>query len=173
MPDTSVEVKKAAPTAREAVPDMWRAFRSEFDRLFDRFDSSFGFPAVRRLLDLEPFRRGESSFGANVPAVDVTEDEKAYTIAVELPGLDEKDVEVSVRDDRLTLKGEKRQEKEEKKQNYYLSERSYGAFERVFRLPDSVDQDKIAARFSKGVLTVTLPKTVQAQKRKKITVTPA
>ena len=166
MASTDIDIKKT-PAPRETVPDVWRSFRSEIDRLFDRFDSGFQLPSIRRMLDLEPSWSPEVSFGFNVPAVDVSEDDKAYKLSAELPGLDEKNIEVTVSGDRLVLKGEKRQEKEEKKQNFYLSERSYGSFQRSFRLPDGVDQDKIAASFAKGVLTVTLPKTAEAQKQQK------
>ena len=69
--------------------------------------------------------------------------------------------------DRLILKGEKRQEREEKEKNYYLSERSYGSFQRTFSLPDGIDREKIAATFAKGVLTITLPKTAEVQKQQK------
>jgi len=75
--------------------------------------------------------------------------------------------EVSLSGDSLVLKGEKQQKKEEKDKNYYLSERSYGSFQRTFRLPDGVDRDKIAATFAKRVLNVTLPKTAEAQKQQK------
>jgi len=78
------------------------------------------------------------------------EDEKVYKISAELPGIDAKDVDVSVFGDMLVLKGEKRQEREEKDKNYHLSERAYGSFQRAFELPASVDRNKIAADFSKG-----------------------
>jgi len=166
MRDTAIEVKKAMPP-REAVPDVWRSFRNELDRLFDRFDGGFRLPSMRRMFDLEPFWRSEASFGINAPAVDVTEDDEAYKVTAELPGLDEKNIEVLLAGNQLVLKGEKRQEKEEKDKDYYLSERSFGSFQRSFRLPDGVDQDKIAATFAKGVLTVTIPKTAEAQKQQK------
>ena len=142
------------------APDVWRSFRSEMDRLFDRF----GFPSLRRMFDMEPAWRPASSFTFSVPAIDMSEDEKAYKISAELPGLDAKDVDVSVSGNMLVLKGEKRQEKEEKDKNYHFSERTYGSFQRSFQLPSSVDRDKVAADFSKGVLTITLPKTAEAQK---------
>ncbi len=166
MPDTVIHIKKT-PAPRESLPDTWRSFRNEIDRLFDRFDSGFQLPSMRRMFDLEPFWRYETSFDFNVPVADVTEDDKAYKITAEMPGLDEKSIEVSLSGDQLILKGEKRQEKEEKDKNHYLSERCYGSFHRSFRLPDGIDQDKIAANFAKGVLTVTLPKTAEAQKRQK------
>jgi HSP20 family protein len=162
MADVPVEVKKAAP-AETTAPDVWRSFRGEMDRLFDRF----GFPSLRRMLDIEPPWRPESSFTFSVPAIDMSEDEKAYKISAELPGLDAKDVDVSVSGNTLVVKGEKRQEKEEKDKNYYFSERAYGSFQRAFELPASIDRDKISADVSKGVLTVTLPKTPDAQKQQK------
>jgi HSP20 family protein len=161
MAEVPVEVKKAPP-APANVPDVWQSFRGELDRLFDRFGSGFGFPSLRRMFDVEPAMR--SSFSFSAPAIDMSEDEKAYKISAELPGLDAKDVDVSISGDMLVLKGEKRQEKEEKDKNYHYSERSYGSFQRAFELPASVDRDKIDADFSKGVLTITLPKTAEAQK---------
>ncbi len=162
MADVPVEVKKAAP-AETPGPDVWRSFRGEMDRLFDRF----GLPSLRRLFEVEPAWRGASAFSFAAPPIDMSEDETAYKITAELPGLDAKDVEVSVTGDRLIVKGEKRQEKEEKNKNYYFSERAYGAFQRAFELPASVDRDKVAADFAKGVLTITLPKTPEAQQQAK------
>jgi len=168
MADVPVEVKKSSP-AQANVPDVWHSFRGEMDRLFDRFGSGFGFPSLRRMFDIEPAWR--SSFSFSMPAIDMSEDEKAYKISAELPGIDAKDIDVSVSGDMLVLKGEKRQEKEEKDKNYHFSERTYGSFQRAFDLPASVDRDKVAADFSKGVLTITLPKTAEArQPEKKIAV---
>jgi HSP20 family protein len=162
MADVPVEVKKA-PAAETRLPDVLQSFRNEMDRLFDRFGSGFGFPSLRRMFDVEaPAWR--SSFSFSMPAIDMSEDEKAYKITAELPGMDAKDIDLQVNGDTLVLKGEKRQEKEEKDKNYHFSERSYGSFQRAFELPASVDRDKIAADFSKGVLTLTLPKTAEAQK---------
>jgi len=163
MADVPVEVKKATP-AQTNVPDLWQSFRSEMDRLFDRFGSGFGFPSLRRMFDIEPAWRSASSFGFSAPAIDMSEDEKAYKISAELPGIDAKDIDVSVSGDTLVLRGEKRQEKEEKEKNYHVSERAYGSFQRSFQLPPSIDRDKVAADFSKGVLTITLPKTAESQK---------
>jgi HSP20 family protein len=163
MADLPVEVKKSSP-AQENVPDVWHSFRSEMDRLFDRFSSGLGFPSLRRMFDVEPSWRSASSFSIAAPAIDMSEDQKAYKISAELPGIDAKDIDLSVSDDMLVLRGEKRQEKEEKDKDYHFSERSYGSFQRSFELPSSVDRSKIAADFSKGVLTITLPKTAEAQK---------
>ena len=162
MADVPVEVKKA-PSPEPTVPDAWRSFRGEMERLFDRF----GFPSLRRMFDVEPAWRPISTFSFSAPAIDMSEDDKTYKISAELPGLDPKDVDVSVSGNTLVLKGEKRQESEKKDKNYHFSERAYGSFQRSFELPASVDRDKIAADFSKGVLTLTLPKTSEAQKQAK------
>jgi HSP20 family protein len=166
MAETSVQVKKAAP-AQAAVPDVWRSFRGEMDRLFERLNRGFGFPEMRRMFDVEPVWRQEGAFDLAAPAIDVTETDTAYTITAELPGISEKEVEVSITGDVLILSGEKRREREEREKNRYLSERSYGAFQRVLGIPDGVDRDAIAAEFSRGVLTVTLPKSKEAQNQQK------
>lgn len=158
MAITPVAVKKAAPAETGSL-EPWRAFRGEMDRLFDRFAKGFGFPSF------EPFSTSEVDVA--LPAVDLTEDDKAYKVTAELPGIDEKDIDVTVSGGMLVVKGEKKQEKEEKDKNYYLSERSYGSFQRSFTLPEGVDEDKITANFSKGVLTVLLPKSADAQKAQK------
>lgn len=105
-----------------------------------------------------PGKTTTSMFEMVVPAVDVTEDATAFVITAELPGMTEKDVEVSVSSGMLTLKGEKRQEKEEQEKDFYLTERAFGSFERSFSLPDGADAEKVSASFTNGVLTVTLPK---------------
>jgi HSP20 family protein len=157
--------KKSADAVYTARP--WWPFeglRREIDRLFDDFDGGFWrSPSQRSMFAGEPFRHRELPSIA-VPAVDVSETDKAYEIAAELPGMDEKDIEVKVVDGSLTIKGEKQEEKEEKKKDYYLSERRFGSFERRFEVPEGVDADKIEASFKKGVLTVTLPKKPEAQK---------
>jgi HSP20 family protein len=170
MANTPVEVKKTAP-APAAAPDAWRSFRTEMDRLFDRFAGGWGMPSLRRMFEGEPALRYESSFTMPSPAVDISEDEGAYKVTAELPGMTEKEIEVIVSGDMLTLKGEKRAEKEQKEKNFYLSERSYGSFQRSFYVPEGVDRDRIAADFSKGVLTVTMRKTAKAvEQTKKIEV---
>jgi len=153
-----------------AVPQAWRPFESlrrEVDRLFDDFDGGFWRAPFRMpSFDAAPFRRGAATLAA-MPAVDVSETDKAYEITAELPGLDEKNVEVKLANGILTIKGEKQDEKEEKKKDYYMRERSFGSFERTFAVPDGVDSDKIEASFKKGLLSVTLPKSAEAQKAEK------
>ena len=166
MATTPVSVKQA-PLPRTASSDPWQAFRGEMDRLFDRFTGGFGFPSVRRLFDVEPLWRDDAFTGMTLPAVDVSENDKAFKITAELPGMSEKDIDVTVTGDLVVLKGEKRQEHEEKGKNRYLAERSYGSFQRSFYLPEGVARDKITAEFANGVLTVMLPKTVEAQAQQK------
>ena len=137
------------------------------DRLFDRFAGGWGMPSLRRMFDAEPVFQYESSFTMPSPAVDISEDDGAYKVTAELPGMTEKEIEVVVSGDMLSIKGEKRLEKEQKEKNFHLSERSYGSFQRSFYVPDGVDRDKIAADFSKGVLTITMPKTAKAMEQTK------
>ena len=148
-------------------------FRQEFDRLFDDFSTGFGvWPFGRRAFDMTPPRRG-TGIAAGAPAVDVVEKDSAFEITAELPGLDEKNIELNLADDVLTIRGEKSEEKEEKKKDFYLSERRYGTFQRSFRLPEHVDAEKIDAHFKNGVLTVTLPKTpAAAARQRKIEIKP-
>jgi HSP20 family protein len=166
VPITS-EKKAAVPASMRAwLP--FESLREEVDRLFEDFGRGFGrFPFGHTGLALEPFWRSEGTFGPALPAFDVVEKESAFQISAELPGLDEKDVEVTLADDVLTIKGEKKEEKEEKDKNYYRSERRFGSFQRVFELPPGIDQGKIEASFQKGVLKVVLPKSAEAQKKAK------
>ena len=160
------KVEKMAPTTLQP----WRpfeSFRREVDRLFDDFSSGiWRSPFGRSVFDIEPFRRSETAFGS-VPAVDITQTDKGYEITAELPGMEDKDIEVKLANGVLTLRGEKRAEKEEKNKDYYVRERSFGSFERSFQVPEDVDADKVNASFKKGVLTVMLPKSAQAQKAEK------
>lgn len=157
MATTPVPVKRSAP-APSTTPDIWRSLRSEMDRLFDRFTTGFGMPPL-------PTFGFEPAFVAS-PAVDITEDAASFKVSAELPGMTGKDIQVSVSGDTLTIKGEKRQERDEKDKGYHLTERTYGEFQRSFILPDGVDGEKIAAEFANGVLTLTLPKTHKAAPKK-------
>lgn len=130
--------------------------RSEIDTLFDRFFSGgLLAPFGGGLLDAEPLRQ---RFGGVMPKVDVSESDREIQIVAELPGLKQEDVDVSISNDILTLKGETRETREEKEKQYHLTERSYGRFERSFQLPETVDRERISASFENGLLTVTLPK---------------
>lgn len=163
MANTNIEVKKTASTpATPPSGDVWQAMRHEMERLFDRF-SHFDVSPFRRLSEAEHFWPRPNGGALLSVDVDVSEDDKAYTITAELPGLEEKNIDVSISEDVLTLKGEKKAEKEEKGKNRYVCERSYGAFQRSFALPSDALTDKIDAKFAKGVLTITLPKNPKAE----------
>jgi HSP20 family protein len=148
----------------------WRPFealRREVDRIFEDFDQGFWSSPFRRpMFGIEPSWRRELAW-SGAPAVDIAESDKAYEITADLPGMDEKNIEVKLSNGDLRIKGEKQEETEEKEKDYYLHERRFGSFERSFRIPEGVDTDKIQASFKKGVLTVMLPKTAQAQKAEK------
>jgi HSP20 family protein len=159
------EDKKAA---RSTVPQAWTPYfnlRQEIDRLFEDFGRGF-FASPFRPFNFEP-QWSRATAVTTAPAVDIAESDKAYEITAELPGMDEKNLEVKVANDTLTIRGEKKEEKEQKEKDYYLSERSYGSFERYFRVPDDVDVDKIEANLKNGVLRVVLPKKAEAQKPEK------
>lgn len=169
MTSIPVEVKKSASESSSIVPS-WQSLRSEMDRLFDSFAASWCMPSLGRIFNVGPSARLKTSFSIPDPAVDISEDDTSFKLTAELPGMSEKDVEVVVSDSALTIKGEKQQQKEQKEKDFYLSERSYGSFQRSFTLPDGVETDKITAEFSKGVLAVNLPKTAQARQHRKIEV---
>lgn len=99
-----------------------------------------------------------------MPAVDVVETEKAFEVTAEAPGMTEKDITVELVNGDLRIRGEHKEEKEEKHKDYYLSERRHGSFERRFRVPEGVDAEKIEAEFKNGLLSITLPKTTESQK---------
>ena len=129
------------------------SLQREMNRLFEDFFSRDFF--------VEPFR----GMGEFRPAMDVSETDDMIVIKAELPGLESRDVEVSLNGDVLTLKGEKREEKEEKTKSFHRVERSYGSFERSVRLPAGVKPDKVDASFKNGVLTVQLPKAEEAKRK--------
>lgn len=169
MAETGKVVAKDEEKRPAAATENWPVtnLRREIDRLFDDFPwGSWRLPSPRSLFDVAPAWRGEMGFG-KVPAVNVVDTEKAYEVTAELPGMDEKNVEVKLANGVLTIKGEKKEEKEEKNKDYHVSERRYGSFQRSFTVPDGVDEDKIEATFKNGVLTVSLPKTAEAQKKEK------
>lgn len=142
----------------------FESLRREVDRIFDEFGSEFWRSPFRRSGD--PIFRRELTAG-NAPAVDIVEKENAFEVTADVPGFDDKSIEVQVVNGSLWIKGERKSEREEKQKGYYLSEREFGSFQRCFRLPDGIDTDKIEANLKKGVLIVTLPKTADAQKAAK------
>jgi HSP20 family protein len=167
---TDIEVKREpARAAGTPAPD-WepiRSLRQQMDRLlagFDWPDINLGWPRKSALVP-----QGWPDFGMAVPPVDLVERNGGYELQAELPGLTEDQIEVKLSNGMVTIKGEKSSERVEDEEDYHLRERSYGSFQRSFRLPADVDPDKIQAQFDKGVLKVTLPKSAAAiQSERKI-----
>lgn len=157
--------KKDASVARVGgQEDQIATIQRRMNSMFDDF-----FADVGGLLGERPFHvmRAAETPWFDSPNFEVSETDEEFRVKAELPGLDEKDIEVNIERDTVTIRGEKRREQEEKKRNYHLSEVSYGQFSRSFALPDGVDREKAKAQFKKGVLTLTLPKTEQAKTERK------
>jgi len=144
--------KSQTPATREDFFDPFVTFRREMDRMFDDF---FGGGALR------PAHAG---WQALTPAVDIDETDKEMVITAELPGVSDKDVEVSLAGDILTIKGEKRAEREEKNGDSTYMERRFGSFSRSVRLPFDIKDEKVDAKFKDGVLTIHLPKPAELQR---------
>jgi HSP20 family protein len=157
MPKT--EITKPGETSLGRPRDIFSAMRDEMDRMFGRFERDWVFPSL--------FGR-EGATAALLPELDVREGTNSIAIEVELPGVEEKDISVTLTNGVLTIKGEKKQEKQEKSENYHVTERSFGSFQRSLRLPEVVDDTKVEAKFDKGVLKVTAakkPEAVKAERR--------
>ncbi|MFO7298231.1 MAG: Hsp20/alpha crystallin family protein [Pseudomonadota bacterium] len=135
---------------RDDFFDSMFSLRREVDRIFDEFFNAFG-------------SFGQTGLSLR-PAVDIAEDDKELVISAEIPGLDEKDLEVSLAGDLLTIKGEKKAEHEERNGGAYYVERRYGSFSRSVRLPFQVDDQNVEAKYDKGVLTIRIPKPIEMQK---------
>lgn len=149
--------------------------RNEIGRMFDR-GAGRGIAPGRRATDLfgpeaawfgrDPFELLEGALGQGLESfgdTDFSETDKAYELEIDLPGVNKDDVSVDYSDGVITISAERRDEREDERKGYYLSERSYGAYRRSFRVPESVDHENIGAKFNDGVLTVTLPKTEQSR----------
>ena len=133
----------------------FQMMQREMNRLFDNFMSDFSlFPSRERFMD-------------SFPQIDLKDTDKEIVVDVEIPGMDEKDIHISMSDNVLTIRGEKQQEKEEKKGNFYHVERSYGSFHRDIPLHAEIEEDKVSAKYKKGVLKINLPKTPEAQRKHK------
>ena len=133
----------------------WEPFR-EFSTLQDRMNRLFR--------ETQGNTQDDSLTSSNfAPAVDVYEDEHNVTLKIEVPGIDEKDIDVRIENNTLTVHGERKIEKEEKEENYRRVERQYGSFTRTFNLPPTVDAEKVQADYDKGVLKITLPKKAEAK----------
>jgi HSP20 family protein len=162
---TKLPVKTEKKGAPITAPTPWAPFetlRREIDRLFEGMSGGgWPFASGRNPLD---FAWPRDAHWRVTPAVDVAESDKDFELTAELPGMSEKDVELTLANGNLVIKGEKKEERESRETDYYLSERRYGSFVRAFELPPSVDASKIEASFAKGILTIKLPKTAEAQK---------
>lgn len=132
---------------RSAV-DLWR----EMDNLFDRFFADMPWP-------------GRSMTRQFAPALDVSENDNEFVVKAELPGIDPKEVDISLTDNLLIIKGEKKDEREETRENFHRVERSYGSFSRSFQLPCEVQEDKIEAQYKNGVLDLRIPKAEKAKRK--------
>jgi len=154
-----IPIGRSRDVARREYTPFW-SLQREIDRLFDDFTR--GFPSF------------SSSAGGQelMPAMDVTENDTEIEVTAELPGLEEKDVQINLADNVLTIRGEKKSERDEKTKDFRVVERSYGSFYRTLELPAGVDPDKIKASIAKGVLKVVVPKPAPAQV-KTISVKPA
>ncbi|CAD7036629.1 Hsp20/alpha crystallin family protein [Pseudorhizobium endolithicum] len=148
---------QSAPTVFNDDRDPFLSLHREVNRLFDDVFRGFGGGL--------PSLTGGAGFGKGWPSVEISDHDKEIRVTAEVPGLDEKDIEVLLNDGVLTLRGEKRSETDDKERQF--SERYYGRFERRIPVGYDVEEDKVDAQFKNGVLTVVLPKTEKAQSRVK------
>lgn len=154
--ERSLTVRRAEPSEVPAVGGFGPVLQlhREIDRLFDEAFRSFGVG-----LPVAAWPSARTGWGAILrPALDIQETDRQYRISLEIPGVDEKDIQVTLDDDVLVIRGEKRQEKEHGEGQLHWVERSYGSFQRSLNLPDDADQDSIKASFKGGVLTLTIDK---------------
>lgn len=162
MADTATKLAVKTEAKAPVPTDRWwplDGLRAEIDRVF----SDFGSPSI---LD-RAFARVPSAFGRGVPAIDLVETDKAFELSAELPGVEPKNLDVTLADGVLTIKGEKSEERQDIEKDYYVSERRFGTFQRSLELPRGVDSDHVEATFAKGVLKIILPKTPERLKKDK------
>ena len=153
-----------------ALPELLRPSRAlrrrEREGLMRPFDE------MRRMMEnlwMAPFEELGRWGDGFIPKVDIKDEDKEIIVSAELPGMDQKDIDVTVTNDSIRISGEKKHEREEEEKDFYRHERFCGSFDRVIDLPAEVEEDKAEAEFSKGVLTIRLPKSEEAQaKHKKI-----
>jgi HSP20 family protein len=151
------EESRVPGLSRDSERDPFLSLHRDVNRLFEEVFRGFdgGLPSIGRT----------SRYSGNWPSVEISDNDKEIRVTAEVPGLEEKDIEILLDDGVLTLKGEKRSETEDKDRQF--SERYYGRFERHIRLGYEIEEDKIDARFRNGVLSVTLPKSAKAQSQTK------
>ena len=156
MSDTKKEKMELAPKTPETVNpfQMMRRFTKDMERLFEDFQG-FSFPNFFKT-DFPPFRM-EFDKAEWLPQIEVLQNNGHFTVRADLPGLTKDDVKIEVTDDLLTLSGERKEEKEEKREGFYRSERSYGSFYRQIPLPEGAKTEDATATFQNGVLEITIP----------------
>ena len=155
--------QESAVNPRMAAADPFVALHQEMERAFDDVFRRFGAGVGRDGPGARPLE--EATALLLRPSLDISEGRKAYTLRVEVPGIEAGDVTLEVEDDTLRIRGEKRQEREEGDEDYHCVERSYGRFERVLSLPEDADPDGIDAKFKNGILKVRIQKRAPAEKR--------
>lgn len=158
--------KASEPAAPRSHP--LTSLRHQMDRLFDDFFSGSPLASFGRGFETDPWRSFQGAMGMAYPAIDTAETDKEYRLTAELPGMGDKDVDVTIANGVLTITGEKKDESERREQGYYMSERRYGSFQRALRLPEGIDEGRITADLANGVLTVTMPKSESATKQRKV-----
>jgi len=162
--DRTLPIKQTEQGVRGYASPIDR-FHADFDRMVDSMFSDFGMPSPRQL-----FNKVEPNFGKATikPKVDVYGTDKEYVVEAELPGIEEKDLSIELKDDVLVLSAEMKHEEKTEEKGYYRVERSYGSFKRVLNVPEDADKEKITAKLNKGILRVTMPRTkaVESNSRK-------
>ncbi len=155
-----MKIRNLLPAVRsgkeQEIDHPFYSLQRDMNSLFDNFFRGF---------DISPRGFYESDLGGFSPSIDVKENEKEFIIKAEIPGVEEKDVEVTVSNDSVTIRGEKKEEKEDKDKNYYYMERSYGSFHRIIPLAAEVESGRAQARFKNGVIDIKIPKSQNAQSR--------
>lgn len=151
------------PATREANDHPVVRVQREMERMFDDLFRAFGTPDTG--IRVPGFSGGTGLASMLRPQLDIAENDKGYTITVEIPGVDRDDVDISVDDGALLIRGEKRQSNEERDGDYHAIERSYGRFQRVLDLPDDADEENASAHFQNGVLKVEVPRSASAKQR--------
>ncbi len=148
------EVLKMLARRRGAFPETLRPFEEiqrEMDRLFNDAFKEIGFGR-------------DSEMAAVAPDVDIYEKDDKLFAEIEIPGIDKKNIDISIEDHVLSIKGEKKSEREDKGRNYHVVERRYGQFHRAFRIPEYIKAEEIKAKFDNGILTVEMPKKEEVKK---------
>ncbi|MFP3944684.1 MAG: Hsp20/alpha crystallin family protein, partial [Alphaproteobacteria bacterium] len=139
--------------------DPFRRMSEQMERMFEDLVGMSSLPSRMGGVSLEP--------GMTLPKVDISETKDALEVDVDLPGLQERDIDITLSNDVLTVRGERKEEREQKERNFFRAERIHGAFSRRIMLPYNVDEDKVEARFDRGVLHILMPKSQEVKSRER------